>query len=59
MTLKYQMIMEKYPNQTEWLVVRFPVVKSSLYLTETSPVVQKHLLCSNFYLFLIKKIKNL
>ena len=32
MTLNYQMIMERYPNYTEWLAVRFPAVRLSLYL---------------------------
>ena len=43
------MIVERcrYPNQKEWLVVRFPALELSLYLTETSKVV-KHLLCSPF-----------
>jgi hypothetical protein len=35
--LKCLMIVERYPNRTEWLVVRFPTVKSSLYLTENEP----------------------
>jgi hypothetical protein len=30
----YQMIVVNYPNQTEWLVVWFPTVGSSLYLPE-------------------------
>jgi hypothetical protein len=34
MTLNYWMIVEKYPNQTKWLAIRFPAVKSSLYLTK-------------------------
>lgn len=34
MTLIYWMIVQRYPNQTEWLAVRFFTVKSSLYLTE-------------------------
>ena len=33
MTLNYMMKVERYPNRTEWFAVRFPVVKSSLYLT--------------------------
>ena len=33
MTPNYWMIVEKYPNQTEWLAVRFPAAKSSLYLS--------------------------
>jgi hypothetical protein len=31
------MTMERYPNISKWLAVRFPAVKSSLYLTETKP----------------------
>lgn len=45
LSLNYWMIVEKYPKRTEWLVVQFPVVKSPLYLTETSQVVN-HLLYS-------------
>jgi hypothetical protein len=37
MTLNYQMIVKGYPNQTEWLAVRFPIMKLSLYLTENHP----------------------
>ena len=48
MTLNYPMIVERYPNQTKWLVVRFPAMESSLCLIEelarwskTSHVFQK------------------
>ena len=31
--LNYRMIAKRYPIRTEWLAVRFPAVKSSLYVT--------------------------
>ena len=34
MTLNFWMIMERYPNRMEWLVVQFPAVKLSLYWLE-------------------------
>ena len=34
MTLNYRMLMEWYPNRTEWLADRYPAMKSFLYLTE-------------------------
>ena len=45
MTLNYWMIVERYSNRTKWLAVRFPAVKLSFYMTETSQVV-KHFPCS-------------
>ena len=33
----YQMIVERYPNRTQWLAVRFLDVKSSLYLSRNQP----------------------
>jgi hypothetical protein len=46
MTLNYRMIVEKYPNRTKWLAIQFLAVKSSLYSTDTSQVVKKHLMHS-------------
>ena len=34
MTLNYRMLMEWYPNRTEWLADRYPAMKSFLYLME-------------------------
>ena len=34
MILNYQMVVERYPNHTEWLAVGFPAAKLSLYLTK-------------------------
>ena len=44
MTLNYLMVVDMYPNRTEWLAVRYLAMKSSLYLVEISQVV-KHLMC--------------
>ena len=45
MTPNYRVIVESYPNRTEWLTVQFPTLKLSLYLTDTSHEV-KRLMCS-------------
>jgi hypothetical protein len=37
MSPNYQMIMERHPNQTEWLLARFLAVKLSLYCMENYP----------------------
>jgi hypothetical protein len=44
MTVNCWTTVEIYPNRMKWLAVQFPIVKLSLYLTETSQMV-KRLLC--------------
>ena len=57
MTLNHMMVVERYPNRTKWLAVRFPAVKSPLYLTKNYPGDQAPLMFKKKKNPLVTKLK--